>query len=99
MAEIGVRAVEDKEVREPVHGDAEIGFRAVVPLICDRHAIAADHVDRPAPARRFEPCGKGDHVVFMHLAVYRFDALRHDLRDVLGDKVDIRFHQRGEIVV
>src|SRR5581483_6533314 len=65
MSQVGVWAVENKEIGETRNGDAEIGTRIVnAPYLSDRAALAALDVHWPQHARSLEAGCENDYVRF-----------------------------------
>ena len=89
-AEVGVRPVEHEEVREPGHGDAEVGLSPVPPGLPQRPAAAAGHLHRGEELRGTEAGAVDDHVGGVGRAVGGDHAVRDDPLDPLGDQLHVR---------
>src|SRR6185436_20695136 len=70
LAAVGAGPVENEEVRELGHGDAEERARLAVPVLAQGAAAASDDLDAGEVVRRLEP---GGHHEDVDLALHAVD--------------------------
>ena len=98
-AAVGVRAVEQEQVREAGHAHPEVRARHVRPLLGQRAAAGADDLHRRDEGMALEAGGQHEHVGRALDAVLGADAGRRDLGDPVDHQVDVGLRQRRIPVV
>ena len=87
--EVRTRAVHAEQVREPRHGDAEVGRRFVAPERSQGLAVAPGDLHRPEEVVVAKPGGVTDDIGLVEHSVGRADAAGLDALDTGADQIDI----------